>query len=199
MHLIRTTAVMSLLAIASLPGLAKPLDLTDLRRFDVATAPAQTDPAATPGFNKLAIALSGDWWVSVKYAPDKKYPDGQRSTGTQSWHLGPGGMPLVEQFHTRYAGGSEDSADSALIWRDDSGGLRGMWCASINDHGCTPLNVEWQGDKVVMSGEYTRKGHTYAWREEFNFDGAHKFTQQLFQGEKGKPLTLVQTVSGERQ
>ncbi len=96
---------------AALPALANSLDSTDLRRFYAPPATAQTDAAATPAFNRLTTALAGDWWVNVKYAPDDKYPDGQSSSGTESWRLGPGGMPLVEQFHTRYAGGAEDRAD----------------------------------------------------------------------------------------
>ncbi len=87
---------------------------------------------------------------------------------------------------------------SALIW-NDAGGLHGLWCASINDKGCSPIAVEWRGNKAILSGEFSRKGRAYAWRREFTFDGTRKFTQQLFQGEKGKELKLLLTASGERQ
>src|SRR6185437_13918390 len=74
--------------------------------------------------------------------------------------------------------------------------LQGIWCdTEMNDQGCTNFAVTWEGEQIVMTGEYESAGKKFAWRETFARNSEHSLTQTLYVGQPGRDLKLVSTIS----
>jgi len=72
----------------------------------------QTDPArmvlgalpitvsSHPGIDKLIRSLSGSWSLSLRFAPSGKMPKGGSGSGEETFHAGPGGLSVIEEYHS---------------------------------------------------------------------------------------------------
>lgn len=151
------------------------------------------EPAGTE-MKKLAGALAGQWLIVEKDEPTSR--QGETARGEEEWQVLPGGMPLMEKFHAKFATG--DQYDSALVWWDaKTAKFRGIWCAAFNQQGCTAFDVNWQGDAIVMTGEYLQDGKPMFWSETFT-PGTDAFTQTLDMGESLGKLKRVATIHATR-
>ena len=168
---------------------------------------------------KLAAVFAGRWTVIDKSEPDTRHPSGLIRKGEERWHTLPGGIPLVEEYHSKSSDGREEFDSAAIWWDATAHRYVGLFCAGFVDQGCTPFNVVWrtsrqsakQGhpsshqrrmqEEIIMSGEYQENGKKQMWREDFSFTSPKTFTQTLFLGERGQELkraaVIVATRSGD--
>ena len=90
--------------------------------------------------------------------------------------------------------------DYAAVWWDNKDKkIRGVWCADVNDQGCTPFEVTLRGSDIEMKGGYNSKGKSTAWKEIFHITSATTFTQTLYMGAPGEELKKVSTIVAERK
>lgn len=164
---------------------------------------------------KLATVFSGRWTITDKSEPSPQYPDGLVRTGEEVWHTLAGGIPLVEEYHSKSPVG-KDEYDTAAIWWDATHQKYiGLFCADFVDQGCVSFDVVWptighqvseenrstgtvERDQIIMSGEYLQSGQKYAWKEIFVFSTPTTFTQSLFIGEVGHELKRSAVISATR-
>jgi hypothetical protein len=145
-----------------------------------------------PEWEKLVRALSGKW--SIRETSDRG-----ASTGEEVWEVGPGGMPLIEEFRAITASGDHLN-DYAVVWCDNKAKkIRGLWCASFNNQGCTPFTVTWHGNEIEMAGVYDAGGKVTAWKEVFQMKSPGDFTQLLFMGTPGDRLKNVSTIVAHKR
>jgi hypothetical protein len=170
----------------------------------------------TSEMQKLAAVFSGRWMINDKSEPSPQYPNGLTRSGEEVWHTLAGGIPLVEEYHSRSNDG-KDEYDTAAFWWDASGRKYvGLFCADFVDQGCAGFDIVLQTtdrqvtggyrpstpvekfDQIVMSGEYLQAGKKYAWKETFVFSTPTTFTQTLFVGEAGRELKRAAVISATR-
>ena len=151
-----------------------------------------------PEMQKLANILAGNWRFKRKGEPTPEGKAGQTGEGLEVWRTEPGSMPLIEENHITMNG--EDFYDYAAIWWDSKARrAQGIWCDSeLNDQGCTGFDVNWEGEQVVLTGEYEQGGKRFAWREVFARTTPTSLTQTLYIGTPGGELKRVSTINATR-
>jgi hypothetical protein len=146
---------------------------------------------------RIVNALSGRWSFTETSVPRPGASNTSRSRGEEVWHTATGGLTLVEDNHTKSATG--DSYDTAVIWWDGKAQkIRGIWCSDINDEGCNGFDVRWDGDDVVMAGEWELGGQRRAWKEVFAQTGPNSFTQTLYFGPPGGAMERAAEIRAKR-
>src|SRR5664279_4564847 len=79
------------------PAAAVPQHLEDLSASAQGTKGGASQPS--PEIQSLTKALSGKWYVSVKFEPNTAMPNGVKGTGEETWRAGPGGFTFLDEEH----------------------------------------------------------------------------------------------------
>jgi len=133
----------------------------------VANAKMPPPPEASPEMTKLIQMLSGTWTVSEKYEPSLMFPNGGSGKGTAKFWAGPGGMSLLEDYHSVGAIG-KFSGFGTTWWDPKAQAYRWVWCDSMTPNGCDSSGTSrWDGETLVgmmeseMNGQKTVTKITY--------------------------------------
>jgi hypothetical protein len=106
-------------------------------------------PKPPPELEKLLNALVGTWSISEDDGT------GKVTQGEEVWRQEPGGMPLIEEYHSETSAGKDAYDYAALWWDAKAQQYQGIWCADFNSEGCTPFTVrKGDGAKIEMTGEF---------------------------------------------
>ena len=160
--------------------------------ISAAMLPCAAQDQSETNFRKVVSALYGNWSI-------RETSDHGETTGEEVWQGGTGGMPLTEEFRATTANGEKLSDYAAVWWDGKAKKIRGIWCADINNQGCTPFEVTSRGSDIEMTGEYDSKGKSTAWKEIFHVTSATAFTQTLYVGTPGEELKKVSTIVAEKK
>src|SRR6266566_6631414 len=57
-------------------------------------------PQPSPEIERLVKAFSGAWSIALKIEPNESKPKGGRGQGEEVWKPGPGGLSLIEDYHS---------------------------------------------------------------------------------------------------
>ena len=106
--------------------------------ISAALLPCAAQDQSETNFRKVVSALSGNWSI-------RETSDHGDTTGEEVWQGGTGGMPLTEEFRATTANGEKLSDYAAVWWDGKAKKIRGIWCADINNQGCTPFEVTSRG------------------------------------------------------
>jgi hypothetical protein len=120
--------------------------------------------------------------------------------GTEVWRPGPGAHSLIEEIHTRRAGGREGAGLAVLWWDGQAQGYRVIWCASANPGGCVVMSkgAHWEDGQFVVGNEFERDGGKVVYREVFSNFTPVSFTQTIYEGESDAALKRVLTIHATR-
>ncbi len=115
-------------------------------------------PKPAPEMVKLTKMLSGNWKVMEKHEVNPMMPNGGTGTGTAKIWAGPGGLSLMESYHSSGAMGS--FSGMGTWWYDSKAGLfHGLWCDNMTPGGCDGSGTtKWDGDNLVGSMETDMNG-----------------------------------------
>jgi Protein of unknown function (DUF1579) len=111
-------------------------------------------PKPSPEMMKLTKAIGGNWTVTEKHEPDPMMmPKGGTGHGTAAISPGPGGLSLVEKYHSTGAMGSFTGLGT-FWWDPKASVYRGVWCDNMTPQGCDASgSTKWEGDKLVGTME----------------------------------------------
>jgi len=125
-------------------------------------------------------------------------PNGGAGQGQEIYRPGPGGVSLIEEFHSKEATG--DVSGLGVAWWDEKArGFRAVWCESRNPRGVNMARLaNWEGDQFVLGDEWELGGKTLSFKEVFSDMTPRSFTQTLFQGESGGELKRLMTIKAAR-
>jgi hypothetical protein len=157
-----------------------------------AVLPCAAQDQSETSFRKVVSALSGKWAI-------RETSNHGETTGEEVWQGGTGGMPLTEEFRAITASGEKLTDYAAVWWDGKAKKICGIWCADINNQGCTPFEVTLRGSDIEMKGEYDSKGKSTVWKEIFHVTSATTFTQTLYVGTPGEELKKVSTIVAEKK
>lgn len=146
-------------AMAQKPGAAKP-----------AMPPSMPMPKPAPEMTKLIKLLAGNWMITEKAEPNPMAPKGGSGTGTAKLWAGPGGLSLLESYHSSGTAMGPNFNGFGVFWWDDKvQAYHGLWCDTMTPGGCDSSGTtKWQGDNLVgtmesdMNGQKTVATFTYS-------------------------------------
>jgi imidazolonepropionase-like amidohydrolase/ketosteroid isomerase-like protein len=142
---------------------------------------------------QLSHVFAGRWSGKITSDPGSR----QEGTADEIWRLSPGQLTLVEENHMNTAKG--DSYDyAALWWNPKAHKYEGIWCAEINDEGCSRFDATLKDNQVEMTGEWEQKGHRRTWREVFARPDQSSSIQTLDIGEPGAELKRASAIRASK-
>jgi Protein of unknown function (DUF1579) len=112
-------------------------------------------PQPAPEMTKLIKMMAGEWTVTEKAYPSPMMPNGGMGKGTATLTAGPGGLSMMEKYHSNGVMG--DFSGFGTFWWDSKAQVyHGMWCDNMTPGGCdTSGTTKWDGENLVgmMTGE----------------------------------------------
>lgn len=100
---------------------------------------------------KAIQAVHGTWATRGVMEKSPMMPNGGSDTGTAVFKPGPGGLSMIQDYHSKGALG--DFHGMSLIWFDPKDQMfHSMWCDSMTPSGCADSGTgKWEGDKIVLN------------------------------------------------
>jgi hypothetical protein len=72
-----------------------------IRRAEAMPAGSQSRPSDSPEMDRLIKLYRGTWEYTETYSKSPAFPNGGENTGSYTSELGPGGMSIVNRFHSK--------------------------------------------------------------------------------------------------
>jgi hypothetical protein len=152
-------------------------------------------PPPSPEIKRLVDALSGTWSITLKIEPNESLPKGGGGKGEEVWRPGPGGLSLIEDYHS--TGDEGESSGLGVAWWDNNAQrYQVTWCDGGNPDGCVVIKhgAKWEGSKVVAMDEWQKNGKKVTLKEVFSDITPTSFKQTLYQGESGGELKMFMSI-----
>jgi len=140
-------------------------------------------------------AFSGTWSITLKIEPSESLPKGGGGKGEEVWRPGPGGLSLIEDYHS--SGDEGDISGLGVAWWDNNAQrYQVTWCDSGNPDGCGIIKhgAKWEGRTVVATDEWQKNGKKIILKEVFSDFTPTSFKQTLYQGESGGELKMFMSI-----
>jgi len=153
-----------------------------------------------PDIDKLIRALSGSWSIALSFAPNEKMPKGGSGTGQETWRAGPGGLSVIEEYHS--TGDEGEVSGLGVCWPDKQlSTMQALWCDSTNANGCTVMKggAKWDAGQLVIEDESEVDGKKLTSKEVFSDITENSFTQTLYQGHFAPDLRPFVTIHATRK
>ncbi len=123
---------------------------------------------------KLIKMMSGNWTVTEKSNPNPMMPKGGMGKGMATMTAGPGGLSLMEKYHSSGLMGSNFIGYGTFWWDDKAQVYKGLWCDTLTPGGCDASGTtKWDGENLVgtmegdMNGQKMVTRFTYSdWKPE---------------------------------
>jgi hypothetical protein len=105
-------------------------------------------PKPSPEMEKMSKMFVGKWNAVVKTEAAQGMPASEAKGGA-TFMKGPGGMSLIEEFHSE-GGMGAFRGHGVTYWDDEAKNYAGIWCDTMSPHGCDNAGTStWEGDKIV--------------------------------------------------
>lgn len=138
---------------------------------------------------RLSDVVAGRWSGTLTSEPGSH----EGGHADETWRMSPGGLTIGEENHLSTP--KRDSFDSAAVWWNRKAQkYQGIWCADINDEGCSGFDAQIESNRVTMTGEWEQNGHRRTWREIFSRPDQNSSIQTLYIGEPGRELKRVSAI-----
>ena len=148
----------------------------------------------SPDMGKMAKMLVGTWTTSETFEVSEMMPNGGKGTGMAVIKPGPGGLSIVEDYHSH--GGPVPFAGHGVFWWDEKAqAFKDVWCDNMTPGGCTFINGvgKWEGNDLVFNDEQEMMGKKMAMKEVLSPSGA-SVTMTMSSSEAGAPMKKMMTI-----
>jgi len=157
-----------------------------------------TEPA--PEMERLTKALSGSWCLTITLEPSEAMPKGGIGHGEEVWRSGPGGLSLIEDYHS--TGDEGEITGMGVFWWDrDVRRFQVTWCDNTTSTGCSEMTkgASWDRDDLVLRNDWKHEGQQSVFKEVFSQIKENTFTQRLYQGESENRLKLLASIYARKK
>ncbi|MBZ5721381.1 MAG: DUF1579 domain-containing protein [Acidobacteriia bacterium] len=153
-------------------------------------------PMAKPSadMEKMAKMLVGTWATTETFEVSDMMPKGGKGTGMAVIKPGPGGLSIVEDYHSQ--GGLGAFAGHGVFWWDEKAqGFKNVWCDNMTPGGCTPINGmgKWEGSDLVFNDEQDMMGKKMGMKQVLTAAGS-SVTLTMSSSEDGGPMKKMMTI-----
>jgi hypothetical protein len=145
-------------------------------------------------------SFSGHWDIDFTIKPNAALPKGGKGRGTELWKAGPGGLSLIEEYHS--SGDDGDSSGHGIFWFDQSlQRFQVLWCANDVPTGCMLLSegAVWNNDQLVLQHRWTSEGRQRMLREVFSDITPSSFTQTVYAGNAEASLEIEYVIRARKR
>jgi len=165
----------------------------------VTNAQMPPSPQPAPEMTKLIKAMAGNWIVSEKVAPSTMFPTGATGKGTAKMWAGPGGLSLMESYHSSGAMGNNFSGFGTFWWDSKAQVYRGLWCDSMTPGGCDANGTtKWDGETLVGMMESDANGQKMVMKFTYTNWSPSSFVMDMTSGPDANSLKEFMTVTYTR-
>ena len=163
------------------------------------TQAAAPTPKADPEMTRLIKMMAGTWAVSEKSQPNPMMPNGGSGKGTAVMTAGPGGMSLMEKYHSSGVMGSNFNGFGTFWWDAKAQAYRGLWCDSMTPGGCDASGTtRWQGDQLVGTMEADMNGQKIVTRFTYSDWKPDSFVMTMQMGADAASMKEAMTITYTR-
>ena len=161
-------------------------------------ATAMPMPKPAPEMTKLIKMMAGNWIIAEKLEVSPMMPNGGTGNGVARFYQGPGGLALVENYHSTGALG--DFMGMGTWWWDPKAQLfHGLWCDNMTPNGCDTSGVtRWDGDKLVGTMEGDMGGQKMIMRFIYSDFKPDSFVMTMEMGPSASKMQKSMTVTYTR-
>jgi len=153
-------------------------------------------PTPAPEMNKLVKSMTGTWTTTETMEKSPMMPNGGAGHGTSKMWSGPGGLSLLQAYHS--SGAMGDFSGAGTSWWDPQAQVyKGVWCdnmAPCNDSGTT----KWEGDKLVGTMEGAMNGQKVVTRITYSDFKPNSFVMTMDSGPDAASLQKMMTITYTR-
>jgi hypothetical protein len=177
-------------AMSAKPKTAKPSDQM-----------AMPMPKPAPEMTKMIKMMAGNWTVTEKSDPNAMFPNGGAGKGTAVLTPGPGGLSLVEKYHSSGLMGGSFNGVGTFWWDPKANLYRGVWCDNMTPNGCDPSGTtKWDGNNLVGTMEGDMNGQKMVTRFTYSDFKPGSFVMTMEMGpdtsKMQKAMTITYTKAG---
>ncbi len=157
---------------------------------------AMPAPQPAPEMTRLIKQLSGTWTIAEKENPGPMFPNGGAGTGTATMMPGPGGLSLVEKYHSSGAMGPSFDGVGTFWWDPKAQLFRGLWCDNLTPNGCDASGTtKWDGDKLVSTMQSDSGGQMMMSRYTYSDWTPNSFVMTIEMGSDANSLKPAMTIT----
>ena len=153
-------------------------------------------PKPAPEMTKMIKMMAGSWTVTEKADPNPMMPNGGTGKGTAVLTPGPGGLSLVEKYHSSGLMG-RTSTDS-----ERSGGTRrrSLPRCMVRQHDARTAAIDsgttkWEGDKLVGTMEGEMNGQKMVTRFTYSDFKPNSFVMTMEMGPDASKMQKAMTIT----
>ena len=197
----RVSMLMLLGALCSLPVMAQ--EAAPAGKPMAAKAKAQPMsmpmPKPAPEMTKMIKMMAGSWTVSEKHDPSPMMPNGGTGKGTATMTPGPGGLSLMERYHSSGSMGGNFNGFGTFWWDPKAQLYRGVWCDNMTPGGCDSSGTtKWDGDKLVGTMESEMEGQKMMMRFIYSDWKPDSFVMTMGMGPDASKMQKTSTLTYTR-
>lgn len=158
-----------------------------------------SSPRAAAEMTRLIKMMSGTWSVVEKAQRNPMMPNGGVGKGSAVFTAGPGGMSLMEKYHSSGLMGSNFIGYGTFWWDAKAQAYRGLWCDSMTPGGCDASGTtKWEGDKLVGTMQGNMNGQTMVTRFTYSDWKPNSFAMTMEVGSDVNSMTEAMTITYTR-
>ena len=162
-------------------------------------AAAMPMPKPDPQMTKMIKMMAGTWTVAEKSDPNPMMPKGGTGKGTATMTPGPGGMSLVEKYHSTGMMGGNFNGFGTFWWDAKAGAYRGVWCDTMTPGGCDSSGMtKWEGDNLVGTMEGEMNGQKMLTKFIYTDWKPNSFVMKMMSGPDANSLKDMMTITYTR-
>jgi hypothetical protein len=155
-------------------------------------------PKPSAEMERMARLFVGIWTVTEKHEPSPWSPNGASGNGTANLSLGPGGLSLVQDYHSSNSMGRFDGLGISW-WDEKAQGFRGLWCENTAPAGCADSGLlKWEGAELVTEYEGDSAGQPTRIRRVISDVTPDSFTARMDLSIGGQPMKRAITITYKR-
>jgi hypothetical protein len=194
--ILRGTILLALAGVFGLTLMAQDSGMSSKPATKAAQPMAMPMPQPAPEMTKMIKMMSGTWTVSEKSDPGPMFPKGGTGKGTAKMWAGPGGMSLMENYHSSGLMGTGFSGAGTFWWDAKAGVYHGIWCDSMTPGGCDGSGTtKWDGDNLVGTMEGDMNGQKMVTTFTYSDWTPNSFVMTMASGPDANSLKPMMTIT----
>jgi hypothetical protein len=153
-------------------------------------------PKPAPQMTKMINMMAGTWTLTEKADPNPMMPKGGTGKGTAVLTPGPGGLSLVEKYHSSGLMGPNFNGVGTFWWDPKAQLYRTVWCDNMTPNGCDSSGTtKWEGDKLVGTSEGDMNGQKMVTRFTYSDFQPDSFVMTMEMGPDAAKLHKAMTIT----
>ena len=152
----------------------------NLERLQAKSAASRPERSEAPEMERLIKLYRGTWEYTETYSKSPRLPNGGENTGIYTSDLGPGGMSIVNRFHSK--GPAGDSEGLLVMTWDPKEKAYKAYAFGSDFQGALVETGQFEGDTLIFRANFNMGEQSIPIRNETRVDAKGVLTSDEFFG-----------------